>query len=104
MLTYQLQKASRRRRGVSALLAALLIVSSLAAVPALLQSVERTRAVSGAGATSVTVGGITLRGTLGQPFVGGSASGNVTVRHGFWHGVQVSAVNRAIYLPLVLAE
>ncbi len=62
--------------------------------------VELRRAVGGAGATSATVGDVTLRGTLGQPFVGVHAGDDVTVKYGFWHGVEVGEV---VYLPLVLS-
>ena len=81
------------------LLAALLLTSSLAAAPSLLQTAERPRAVGAAGFTSVSVGGVTLRGTLGQPFVGVSRSGSVALSYGFWHGI---AAEYKIYLPVVL--
>ena len=86
----------KRRILVSSLLAALLLVSG-AAVQARLQTVEETRAVGAAGFTSASVGSVTLNGTLGQPFVGVSSSGNVDLSHGFWHGV----VDNTIYLPVI---
>jgi hypothetical protein len=46
-----------------------------------------------------SAGSIALRGTLGQPFVGVSGSGNVTLEHGFWHG---AAAGYAVYLPVVM--
>jgi hypothetical protein len=81
------------------MLALLLIVSGVAATPALLQSVERPRHVVGSGATAAT-GNITMRATLGQPFVGLNTNGDVTLGHGFWHG----EVDFTIYLPLVLRD
>jgi hypothetical protein len=65
----------------------------------MLQAVERPRAVGGAGGTSATVNGVTLRSTLGQPFVGVNASDGVTLKHGFWHGGEVMY---EVFLPLVL--
>jgi hypothetical protein len=87
------------------LLAVVLAVAGVAAVPALLQAVERPRAVGGAGGTQVTVDGVTLRGTLGQPVVGTNRNDGVTLGHGFWHGVEASgAVSETISLPLVLYQ
>jgi len=83
------------------LLLALLLVGSVAAAPALVQSAERPRHVMAAGGRSVTVGSVTLRGTVGQPFVGISTGGNVTLGHGFWHGAEP---RYSLYLPLVLLD
>ena len=65
--------------------------------------VERPRQVLGGGATSTTVGSITLRATVGQPFVGSDTNDGVTLGHGFWHG-GVEGVDFAVYLPLVLGS
>lgn len=81
------------------ILAVLSITGGVAAAPVLLQSVERPRAVGGAGGSAATVDGVTLRSTLGQPFVGSSTNEGVTLGHGFWHGVDTG---QTIYLPLVL--
>jgi len=80
------------------LLAALLLASGAAAAQALLQTTDLSRAVGSAGFTSANVGPVTLHGTLGQPFVGVSHSGNVDLGHGFWHGGEVG---HTIYLPVV---
>jgi hypothetical protein len=96
-MTYSNRLSLKQRLLVLGLLAAFLLASGAAAAPALPQAVEQTRAVVSAGFTSVSVGSVSLHGSLGQPFVGLSQSGNLTLRHGFWHGV---AVNK-LYLPVV---
>jgi hypothetical protein len=83
------------------LLAVLLATTAVAAGPAALQSVELMRAVVASGATRANADGVTLRATLGQPFVGSNASDGITLGHGFWHG---AAVDHRVYLPLVLLE
>ena len=98
-MTWNNRRTARWRILALSLLAALLLTSSLAAAPSLLQTAERPRAVGAAGFTSVSVGGVTLRGTLGQPFVGVSRSGSVALSYGFWHGI---AAEYKIYLPVVL--
>ncbi len=82
-------------------LAALLVVSGVAAGSVQPQAVERSRQVIAGGGTSATAGGVTLRATLGQPFVGSSTGGDVKIGHGFWHGGEVVA-SRYVYLPVVL--
>jgi hypothetical protein len=57
---------------------------------------EISRSVLSGGASESTSGGISLDGTLGQPFVGSVSSGEITLEQGFWHG---SGSN--IFLPLV---
>ena len=98
-MTWNNRRTARWRILALSLLAALLLTSSLAAAPSLLQTAERPRAVGAAGFTSVSVGGVTLRGTLGQPFVGVSRSGSVALSHGFWHGIERSY---NIYLPVIM--
>ncbi len=83
-------------------LAMLLLVSGVMAAPRLprsFQASELPRDAIAAGYTDVSVGSIALRGTLGQPFVGVSAEGSVTLGHGFWHA---EGMLNAIYLPIVL--
>ena len=87
----------KQRILVLGLLAGLLLTSGAATASALLQTPEETRAVGSAGFTSASVGSVTLNGTLGQPFVGVSHSGNVDLGHDFWHGV----VDNTIYLPVI---
>ena len=79
-------------------LAVLLLASGVAAAQELLLAVELPRVVGAAGFTSTSVGSRTLHGTLGQPLVGMSHSGNVDLGHGFWHGGEVG---HTIYLPVV---
>jgi len=83
------------------LLAALLLASGTAAAKVVLQAPELIRAVGASGFTSTTIGSVTLNGTLGQPFVGVSSSGNVDLGHGFWHGGEMGST---IYLPVVKKE
>jgi hypothetical protein len=97
-MTYSNHLTLKQRLLVLGLLAAFLLASGAAAAPALPLAVEQTRAVWSGGFTSASAGSVTLNGTLGQPFVGQSQSGNVTLRHGFWHGTDV--VNK-VYLPMV---
>jgi len=100
-MTQSNRRAMRWRILVSSLVVASLVVSGAAAAQALLQTVEQPRAVGSAGFTSASVGPVTLRATLGQPFVGVSRSGNVALSHGFWHGEEVG---HTVYLPLVLRQ
>ena len=83
------------------LLTVLLAASAVAAGPAALQAVERPRAVGASGATWANTDGVTLRATLGQPFVGAVSSDGITLGQGFWHG---AAITNRVYLPLVLLE
>ena len=80
-------------------LAALLLLGGVASASRLPQADERPREVLASGGTNITANSITLRGTLGQPFVAVSAQGSVRLSQGFWHGGEV--VN-SIYLPLLL--
>jgi len=98
-MTQSNRRTMKRRILVLSLLGALLLASGAAAAQPLLQTVEQPRAVGSAGFTSASIGPVTLRGTLGQPFVGVSRSGNVALGHGFWHG---EGVGYTVYLPVVL--
>jgi hypothetical protein len=84
------------------LLAVMMLAVGLAAAPLVLQSTERPRQVLSAGGHSVSVGSVTLRATLGQPFVGVNSSGGVSLGHGFWHGGALGPL--AVYLPLVISN
>ena len=77
------------------LLALLLAVAGVALANG---SPELPREVLGSGASDSAGGDTTLRATLGQPVVGvvASGGGDVTLAHGFWHGVRYR-----IYLPLI---
>jgi hypothetical protein len=59
---------------------------------------ERPREVLGGGASDSTVGGVSLRATLGQPVVGVVSGAGVTLGQGFWHG----GAEYSVYLPLIL--
>jgi hypothetical protein len=88
---------------VSISLALLLLTSGLslaAATPQ--QTIELRRAVGASGFTSVTESGVTLRATLGQPFVGISSINNVSLSQGFWHGIPI--ILFTIYLPMVVRD
>ena len=82
-------------------LAALLLVSGVAAGSVQTQAIERPRQVIAGGGTSATASGVTLRATLGQPFVGSGTSGNVRLGHGFWGGGHIVEAGY-VYLPVVL--
>lgn len=70
----------RMRRGVSlaASVAALLALASAA------HAFQVRGGVISSGAQNSAGGGLTLRGTIGQPAVGGSAGASFFVCHGFW--------------------
>lgn len=91
----------KRRYAFFLVLSTLLILSSVLAAPLLNNSVVQPWQVTSAGNTTVTVGEVTLRGTLGQPLVGQVAVGDVTLRQGFWVGVE-SAWVWLLSLPLIL--
>jgi hypothetical protein len=91
----------KRNRIVLLYLSALVVVSSLMAAPMLLQEVEQPRQVICAGNTSVTAGDVTLRASLGQPLVRTRDNGEITLRQGFWVGVE-SVLDWLIHLPLIL--
>jgi len=59
------------------------------------------RQVFSGGATASSATGVSLRATLGQPFVGVVAEGDVSVGQGFWHGGVLGGEYR-VYLPLVV--
>jgi hypothetical protein len=52
----------------------------------------------GGGPVASTAGGVSLNGTLGQPVIGPSAGGAVTLGAGYWHAGAASPV----YLPIIL--
>jgi hypothetical protein len=79
------------------------ILSSVLAAPHLVQSATRSRQVVSTGYTLVSVGQVTLRGTLGQPIAGDRVQGDTTLHQGFWYGVE-SMVDWLIHLPLVLKQ
>ena len=66
--------------------------------------VELPRWALGGGASDSAAGGVSLRGTLGQPVVGvvTSGGGDVTLGQGFWHGGRLPGGGYDIYLPLIL--
>jgi hypothetical protein len=97
-MTYINRLTLKQRILVLSLLAAFLLASGAAAAQALPQAVAQRRAVVSAGFTSASTGPVSLHGTLGQPFVGLSQSGNIELRHGFWHGMQAG---NKLYLPVV---
>jgi hypothetical protein len=74
---------------------ALVLVAGLALAQG---TVGRPREVLSGGASESAAGGVSLRGTLGQPVVGAvsSSGGDLTLAQGFWHG----AAQVRIYLPL----
>ena len=63
---------------------------------------ERPRQVLGSGASEAAGGGVSLRGTLGQPVVGAvsDSGGDVKLGQGFWG---LGAMFRT-YLPVVFRE
>ena len=89
------------------LILALVLALSLAAAGVALANdgVGWPRRVLGGGASDATVGGTTLRATLGQPVVGGvsgsGSAGDVTLGQGFWGG---TTLGYNIYLPLVMRD
>lgn len=80
----------------------LVVLSGFATAPKLLQAVQQPRQVVSAGNTAVTVGDVTLWGTLGQPVVGTQTSGETGLRQGFWVGVE-TLLEWLINLPLVVS-
>jgi hypothetical protein len=81
------------------LTAILVLVNSAAAASILSQPVQLVRTVTGSGYSNATVGDVSLRATLGQPFVGETMNGGITLKQGFWHGVR----RLLLYLPMVLS-
>ena len=57
---------------------------------------EIPRWVLGGGSSESTSSGISLRATLGQPFIKLISGGDINLEQGFWHGSRL-----LIYLPLV---
>ena len=93
---------NRKTRLSLAALAALLLAAALVgAGPRPQEAVTQPRHVLSGGATSATAGTVTLRGTLGQPLVGGTRGGAVALGHGFWHGA-TPGTDHALYVPLVV--
>ena len=52
----------------------------------------------GGGPAANTAGGVSLNGTFGQPVVGPSAGGAVTLGAGYWH----AGAAPSVYLPVIL--
>lgn len=80
-----------------ALIACLLVVSAVAALsgPSIPWDV-----VSGGGGTAAG-GNITISDTIGQPIVGHSSGGNLTVDAGYWVPLAASAITFSIFLPVI---
>jgi hypothetical protein len=85
-------------RAVHILTLALALSLLLAGLALASGDLERPREVLGGGASDSTVGGVSLRATLGQPVVGVISGKGVTLGQGFWHG----GAEYRVYLPLVL--
>jgi hypothetical protein len=96
-----------RRRTL--IIAVVLVLSVVATGLALARpdATDMARSVLSGGASNAAAppGGVTLRGTFGQPFVGtvATADGAVTLGHGFWHGGTILDGYR-VYLPIVLSS
>jgi hypothetical protein len=80
---------------VLALVSVLVLVA--AQVASANSGVVLERWVLGGGATDSVSGGVGLRGTLGQPFVGVVSTGDIDLAQGFW----ATARGNIMYLPLV---
>lgn len=63
--------------------------------------VELPRWVLGGGVSDATSGDIALRATLGQPVVGVTSGGDVTLGQGSWNDGRSPESGSDIYLPLV---
>jgi len=85
-------------RIVVLVLAFSLVVTSVALADG---GISLPRWVFSGGASDSTVGGTTLRATLGQPVVGIVTGGDVTLGQGFWYD---AAPGYGIYLPLVIRD
>ena len=88
-----------KRRGImvaAALLVALALVTGALAQGA--QSLARW-VIAGAGGESTATGEVAVNSTLGEPIIGPSSGGSVSLGAGYWYG---AAVDYRIYLPLVL--
>ena len=83
--------------GVIALLAATLLVTTVAASPGASYSLDWFT-VDGGGGTS-TGGSYSLSGTIGQPDAGARTGGIYALAGGFWVGVE-SLIR--VYIPLVM--
>ena len=62
--------------------------------------VQRVRQVIGAGGLSARGDHVSLSSTVGQPFAGWGANGEVALGHGFWYGL-LQGVSSAVYLPII---
>jgi hypothetical protein len=88
-----------KRRAI--VLAAVLLAGLVIATGALAQgtaAIERW-ALGSAGGESTGAGDVALNSTLGEPIIGPSSGGSVSLGAGYWHG---GAVDYRIHLPLVL--
>ncbi len=92
-----------RKLTLTALSLALLLALALAAGLAQAGS-SATYAINwqvlagGGGPAASTAGGVSLDGTFGQPVIGPSAGGAVTLGAGYWHASAAAPV----YLPIIL--
>jgi hypothetical protein len=86
-----------------AMIIGLSVVGALAAETSSgLGAISRPRHVMDAGSQAVSVNGVSMRGSLGQPIVGVRSNGDVVLEQGFWHGRETGEEGLSIYLPLVM--
>ena len=90
------------RRHVLALLALGLLASALLAGRAIAEPNAPAIGwwVVAGGSGPASSGDVTSDGTLGQPFIGPSASGDITVGAGYWYGAQ--APRYQLFLPVAM--
>jgi hypothetical protein len=95
----------RKKRIILLLVLLLFLLAAPAAVvlarqasPAALQTIAVDWWVFAGGGDRVERTGITLEDTLGQPLIGLSENGNVSLGSGYWYGMQYPA---SLYLPLL---
>ena len=87
------------RCSIFLVLISLLLAGSVAAAPADTGAIQRPREALSAGVTASSVNSVSIRATLGQPFVGTSVTEDVILQQGYWHSREPGY---RLYLPLVL--
>lgn len=60
--------------------------------------------LSGGGAPA-GAGNVTLNGSMGQPVIGLTSTGNTQIRSGYWYGITTSGPGgEDLYLPVILSN
>jgi len=95
----------RKHRGAILIVLSVSVVLALATVAVLAQgnSLAIRRWVIAGGGGSAGSDGVSIRDTVGQPVIGRSAEGDISLSAGYWAG-SVSGATYTYYFPIVMRD